>query len=112
MGSPRPYATTPSRACLSRLLGAAGPLQALWRGPAGGGMHLGAGPGHLQIHPHPRHLAQPARPAASQRGPRVDISGPRPCAWRELLPMTPNTDKPNMMMNTTLNQLRSLRLET
>ena len=26
--------------------------------------------------------------------------------------MTPNTDKPNMMMNTTLNQLRELRLET
>jgi len=26
--------------------------------------------------------------------------------------MKPNTDQPKMMMNTTLNQLRSLRLET
>jgi len=28
------------------------------------------------------------------------------------IPMKSNTDNPNMMMNTTLNQLRSLRLET
>ena len=27
-------------------------------------------------------------------------------------PMKPNTDNPKMMMNTTLNQLRGLRLET